>query len=159
MRRKIIAVCLSAAVALSALAAGGTADAAAKPKLKTKKISVLVKKSKTIKIAKKGKFKISFQSKNKKIAKVSSKGKVTGVKKGRTKVVVYYKKGKAAKKKLGTVSVTVTSKSTPTPVPPATISAAPPASTPNTTGSPAPAPSQAPGGQTPATETPIPTPE
>ena len=46
MRRKIIAVCLSAAVALSALASGGTADAAAKPKLKTKKISVLVKKCK-----------------------------------------------------------------------------------------------------------------
>lgn len=159
MRRKIIAVCLSAAVAVSALAAGGTADAAAKPKLKTKKISVLVKKSKTIKITKKGKFKISFQSKNKKIAKVSSKGKVTGVKKGRTKVVVYYKKGKAAKKKLGTVSVTVTSKTTPMPVPPATTSAAPPAPTPNTTGSPAPAPSQAPGGQTPATETPVSTPE
>ena len=73
MRRKIIAVCLSAAVLLSALTPGGTADAAAKPKLKTKKISVSVKKSKTIKITKKGKFKISFQSKNKKIAKVSSK--------------------------------------------------------------------------------------
>ncbi len=93
MRRKIIAVCLSAAVLLSALTPGRTADAAAKPKLKTKKISVSVKKSKTIKITKKGKFKISFQSKNKKIAKVSSKGKVTGQKKGRTKVIVYYKKG------------------------------------------------------------------
>ncbi len=32
MRRKIIAVCLSAAVLLSALTPGGTADAAAKPK-------------------------------------------------------------------------------------------------------------------------------
>lgn len=155
MRRKIIAVCLSAAVALSALASGGTADAAAKPKLKTKKISVSVKKSKTIKIAKKGKFKISFQSKNKKIAKVSSKGKVTGQKKGRTKVVVYYKKGKAAKKKLGTVSVTVTSKTTPVPVPAPTVSAAPPAPTPNMTNPPA--PSQTPGGQTP--DTPAPTPE
>ncbi len=155
MRRKIIAVCLSAAVALSALASGGTADAAAKPKLKTKKISVSVKKSKTIKITKKGKFKISFQSKNKKIAKVSSKGKVTGQKKGRTKVVVYYKKGKAAKKKLGTVSVTVTSKTTPVQTP--TVSAVPPAPTPNITNPPA--PSQTPGGQTPDTNTPVPTPE
>lgn len=155
MRRKIIAVCLSAAVALSALASGGTADAAAKPKLKTKKISVSVKKSKTIKITKKGKFKISFQSKNKKIAKVSSKGKVTGQKKGRTKVVVYYKKGKAAKKKLGTVSVTVTSKTTPVPTP--TVSAVPPAPTPNIINPPA--PSQTPGGQTPDTNTPVPTPE
>ncbi len=155
MRRKIIAVCLSAAVLLSALTPGGTADAAAKPKLKTKKISVSVKKSKTIKITKKGKFKISFQSKNKKIAKVSSKGKVTGQKKGRTKVIVYYKKGKAAKKKLGTVSVTVTSKTTPTPAPAPTASAVPPAPTPNMTNPPA--PSQTPGGQTP--ETPMPTPE
>lgn len=155
MRRKIIAVCLSAAVILSALTPGGTADAAAKPKLKTKKISVSVKKSKTIKITKKGKFKISFQSKNKKIAKVSSKGKVTGQKKGRTKVIVYYKKGKAAKKKLGTVSVTVTSKTTPAPVPAPTASAVPPAPTPNMTNPPA--PSQTPGGQTP--ETPTPTPE
>lgn len=155
MRRKIIAVCLSAAVILSALTPGGTADAAAKPKLKTKKISVSVKKSKTIKITKKGKFKISFQSKNKKIAKVSSKGKVTGQKKGRTKVIVYYKKGKAAKKKLGTVSVTVTSKTTPAPVPAPTASAVPPAPTPNMTNPPA--PSQTPGGQT--SETPTPTPE
>lgn len=155
MRRKIIAVCLSAAVILSALTPGGTADAAAKPKLKTKKISVSVKKSKTIKITKKGKFKISFQSKNKKIAKVSSKGKVTGQKKGRTKVIVYHKKGKAAKKKLGTVSVTVTSKTTPAPVPAPTASAVPPAPTPNMTNPPA--PSQTPGGQTP--ETPTPTPE
>lgn len=155
MRRKIIAVCLSAAVLLSALTPGGTADAAAKPKLKTKKISVSVKKSKTIKITKKGKFKISFQSKNKKIAKVSSKGKVTGQKKGRTKVIVYYKKGKAAKKKLGTVSVTVTSKTTPTPAPAPTASTVPPAPTPNMTNPPA--PSQTPGGQTP--ETPTPTPE
>lgn len=155
MRRKIIAVCLSAAVLLSALTPGGTADAAAKPKLKTKKISVSVKKSKTIKITKKGKFKISFQSKNKKIAKVSSKGKVTGQKKGRTKVIVYYKKGKAAKKKLGTVSVTVTSKTTPTRAPAPTASTVPPAPTPNMTNPPA--PSQTPGGQTP--ETPVPTPE
>lgn len=67
MRRKIIAVCLSAAVALSALAAGGTADAAAKPKLKTKKISVLVKKSKTIKIAKKGSSRFPSNPKTKKL--------------------------------------------------------------------------------------------
>lgn len=165
MRRKIIAVCLSAAVAMSVLASGGTADAAAKPKLKTNNMSILVKKSKTIKITKKGKFKISFKSKNKKIAKVSSKGRVTGVKTGKTKVFVYYKKGKAAKKKLGTVSVTVTSKRTPVPTP--AIGTSTPAPTPNATTPPA--ASQAPGNQTsapggqtpdhsaPPTATPVPT--
>lgn len=129
MKRKITAICLSAAVMLSFLAPAETADAAAKPKLKTKKISVSVKKSKTIKVLKKGKYKISFQSKNKKIAKVSSKGKVTGQKKGSTKVVVYYKKGKAAKKKLGTVAVTVTAKTTPTSAPEPTGTALTPSPT------------------------------
>ena len=97
MKRRMVAICLMAAFMLSSLVPAKFADAAAKPKLKTKKISVSIKGSKMLKVEKKGTYKISFLSKNKKIAKVSSKGKVTGQKKGSTKVVVYYKKGKSKK--------------------------------------------------------------
>lgn len=115
----VIAVCIALLSAIFAPA--GTAVAAAKPKLQTKKITVEVKKSKSIKVTKKKKFKITYKSKNKKIAKVSSKGKVTGKKKGNTKITVYYKKGKSAKKKLGVVKVKVKgaamSESTKSPMP------------------------------------------
>lgn len=108
MTGRFIAVGMAAAMVLTAMVPAGTSDAAAKPKLATKKITVEVKKSKTIGIKKKKNFKISFKSKNKKIATVSAKGKVTGKKKGTTKITVSYKKGKGAKKKLGTVTVKVT---------------------------------------------------
>lgn len=154
MKQKIIAVCLLAAVTLSSTAPGETAKAAAKPKLKTTKITVSVKKSKTIKVEKTGKFKISFQSKNKKIATVSSKGKVTGQKKGSTKIIVYYKKGKASKMKLGSVSITVTSKTTPTPAPTGSV----PTPTPGFDTEPPASSVPTPDNQTPAAETPAPTP-
>ena len=108
MNGKLLAFGVAAAMALTVLAPAGAADAAAKPKLASKTITVKVKKSKTIQIKKKAGFKISFVSKNKKIATVTGKGKVTGKKKGSTSIVVSYKKGKAAKKKLGTVKVKVT---------------------------------------------------
>lgn len=133
MRRKTTALCLATAIILSSLTSDGTAEAATKPKLKTRKISISVKKSKTIKIKKKGKYKISFKSKNRKIAKVSSKGKVTGCKKGKTKITVYYKKKKAAKKKLGVVSVTVTAVRMPTPIPSTKVTVSPTAGTTTTT--------------------------
>ncbi len=105
---RFAAMGIAAAMVLTTVIPAGTLQAAAKPKLATKKISVRVKKSKTIRIKKKNGFKISFKAKNKQIAVVSAKGKVTGKKKGTTKVTVYYKKGKVAKKKLGTVKVEVT---------------------------------------------------
>lgn len=105
---RFVAAGIAAAMTLTALAPAGTSQAAAKPKLATKSISVQVKKSKTIEIKKKSGFKITFKSANKKIASVNAKGKVTGRKAGSTKVTVYYKKGKAANKKLGTVKVKVT---------------------------------------------------
>lgn len=125
MKRRMVAICLMAAFMLSSLVPAKFADAAAKPKLKTKKISVSIKGSKMLKVEKKGTYKISFLSKNKKIAKVSSKGKVTGQKKGSTKVVVYYKKGKSKKKKLGIVSVTVKAKTSSTSNPAPTLSVQP----------------------------------
>lgn len=105
---RLTAAGLAAAMVLTALVPAGASEAAAKPKLATKNITVEVKKSKTIGIKKKKNFKISFKSKNKKIATVNAKGKVTGKKKGTTKITVSYKKGKGAKKKLGTVTVKVT---------------------------------------------------
>lgn len=109
MNGKFIAMGIAAAMTLTAVAPAGIAQAAKKPKLVTKTMSVKVKQSKTIQIQKKAGFKITFASKNKKVATVTAKGKVTGKKRGSTSIVVSYKKGKAAKKKLGTVNVKVTS--------------------------------------------------
>lgn len=109
MNGKFIAMGIAVAMTLTAVAPAGIAQAAKKPKLVTKTMSVKVKQSKTIQIQKKAGFKITFASKNKKVATVTAKGKVTGKKRGSTSIVVSYKKGKAAKKKLGTVKVKVTS--------------------------------------------------
>jgi beta-glucosidase-like glycosyl hydrolase len=76
---------------------------AGKVTIKTNKTSYSVKKGKTVKItatASDG-SKVTFTSKNKKVAKVNAKGKVTGVKKGSTKIVI---KAGSVKK---TVKVTV----------------------------------------------------
>ena len=75
MNRKIPAIGLAAALVITACAPAGILQAAAKPKLATKSISVKEKKSKTIKINKKNGFKISFVSKNKKVATVKKKKK------------------------------------------------------------------------------------
>ena len=85
---RLTAAGLAAAMVLTALVPAGASEAAAKPKLATKKITVEVKKSKTIGIKKKKNFKISFKSKNKKIATVNAKGKVTGKRQGKTKITV-----------------------------------------------------------------------
>lgn len=153
MTSRFTAVGMAAAMVLTAMVPAGTSDAAAKPKLATKKITVEVKKSKTIGIKKKKNFKISFKSKNKKIATVSAKGKVTGKKKGTTKITVSYKKGKGAKKKLGTVTVKVTNaKPNQDPKPTNAAVQTPPAAT-----SVAQAPSQAPAATIPPTATEAPT--
>ncbi len=61
--------------------------AAAKPALNKTSANVLIGKSVKLKLKKKvGKAKINWKSKNKKIAKVNKNGKVTGVKKGNTKI-------------------------------------------------------------------------
>lgn len=86
--------------------------AAAKTKLLTKKISVDAGKKKTIKLKNKSsKNKYTYVSANKKIAKVSSKGKVTGVNAGTTKITVREIQKKTKKsRKLGQVKVTVNKK-------------------------------------------------
>lgn len=114
-KRKIVSLVLAATLTLSS-AWGGfdatAAQAAKKATIKTKSITVAQGKSKTIQIKnKKAGFKYSFQSNKKKVAKVSTKGKVTGVSAGTAKITVKeQKKGKAKTKKIGTVKVKVNKK-------------------------------------------------
>ena len=63
-----------------------------KPSLKVspEKVSVKKGKTKTLTVKTKPSGKATFLSKNKKIATVSSKGKITGKKKGKTTIVVTY---------------------------------------------------------------------
>lgn len=158
MTGRFTALGIAAAMVLTTLVPAGASEAAAKPKLATKKITVEVKKSKTIGIKKKKNFKISFKSKNKKIATVNAKGKVTGKKKGTTKITVSYKKGKGAKKKLGTVTVKVTNaKPEQDPKPTSASVQTPPAAT-SAVQAPSQPPSQAPSTtKEPSTETAAPT--
>ena len=78
-RSKAAAVVLVTALLVGIVTpAGGEGQAAKKPKLSQKKITIKVGQSKTLKVknkAKKAQF--SWKSKNKKVAVVSQKGKVT----------------------------------------------------------------------------------
>ncbi len=115
--KRLIATVLAVIMAAVLVVPGtsGKSLAAKKTKLKTKKISVSEGKAKRISIlGKKAKHTYTFVSKNKKVAKVSKKGMITGVKAGRTTITVrdeYKQKGKKKKKTLGKVTVTVTPKS------------------------------------------------
>ena len=138
--RKAMAVALAGALALTTIATGTTSEAAKKTKLKTKKVSIFVKGKKKISITgKKAKHKYTFTSKKKKIAKVSKKGVITGVKAGKTTITVkdtWKQKGKKKTKKLGTINVTVkkkvsvTPKVTPAVTPPVQTPVVTPAQTP-----------------------------
>ena len=109
--RKAIAGLMVSALCVTALSgAGSGTEAKAKASLKTKKISVTVGKSKSISIKNKNKkYSYSFTSSNKKVAKVTSKGKVTGRKDGKATITVkeVMKKKKKKKRTLGKVKVTV----------------------------------------------------
>lgn len=115
MRSRGIRVCAVFLIAALLLTTATTMlsfeSSAKKTKLKTKRITIKVGKKKKISLkGKKGKHKYSFVSKNKRIAKVSKKGVVTGIKKGKTKITVkdiWKVKGKKKTKKIGVVNVTV----------------------------------------------------
>lgn len=114
MTRKLYRKMICAAVILSLLLvpvipSGSASLKARTPKLKTKTITVKVGKKKTIAIKNKSaKYKFTFASKNKKIAKVTAKGVVKGIKAGKTTVTVKQtEKNKKKMKSLGKVKVTV----------------------------------------------------
>jgi enterochelin esterase-like enzyme len=99
--RKAISITLAAAMVITTAAVDGTNDginAAAKPKLSTKSVSVKVKESKKVTVKNAKGFKLTVKSKKKAIATASKKGNaafvVKGVKAGNTKVVCTVKKGK-----------------------------------------------------------------
>ena len=101
--RKVIAGLMVLALCITTLSsAGSDVEAKAKASLKTKKISVKVGKKKSILIKNKTKkHSYSFTSSNKQVAKVTSKGKVTGIKAGKATITVkeVLKKGKKKKGK------------------------------------------------------------
>lgn len=107
---------ISIVIALSMILNGGLASdalcARAKAKLSVKRITMEKGTKKNIVIKNKSKScKYTFKSRNKKIAKVNAKGKVTAVKKGTTKITVKEKaKGAGKSRSLGTVKVIVKNK-------------------------------------------------
>ena len=147
-RKQIVAKSLSLALILALF--GGTApdvQAAKKPKLSTKKVSLYVKKSKKIKIknvkAKKVK-KLTVTSSKKAVAKVKKNGKtaftITGKKAGKATVKAKVKVGKKTTKlsvkvtvKKAAVTPTPVSTAKTTPTPANTSQATPNASTPEPT--------------------------
>lgn len=115
--KRVSGVLLSGVLALSMTIGGMTAPTAGakakKATLKKKKVTVQAGKTKKITIKNKKKTcKYTFKSNKKKVAKVSKKGKITGVKAGTAKITVkeITKKGKGKTRKVGTVKVKVTKK-------------------------------------------------
>ena len=117
--KKVLAGTLSLAMVLGMTAVVNPEDASAK-KVKVKKVTVTAPSGKTVYVAKgkkvsltatvkvspnkKANKKVSFKSANKKIATVNGKGKVKGVKPGKTKITVVSKKNS---KKKATIRVVV----------------------------------------------------
>ena len=114
--KRACAVMLSLAMVASSLAPATSAEAAKKGKIKSVTVTnvnggaIVLKKGEKFslkaKVVRTGKVskKLTYKSSNKKIVKVSSKGKLTAVKNGTAKITI---KSKANKKKKAIVSVTV----------------------------------------------------
>lgn len=109
--KKVMCFVLAGAMVFTSLYISDDTSAAKKASLKTKKISVKEGKSKTITIKNRNKkMSYTFKSSKKSVAKVSKKGKVTGVKAGKAQITVKesYKVNKKTKsRKLGVCKVTV----------------------------------------------------
>lgn len=108
MKKGISKLLVAGLIASMLIPAGNDfAEAARKMKLNKKSITLKVGKSAVLKVKnKEKKVKVTWKSKNKKIASVSKKGKVTGRKKGTTKIVCIAKKGKRMTKLTCRVKVT-----------------------------------------------------
>ena len=93
-QKRLVALLLSLLMVISLLPTTGlTVEAATKPKLAKKSTNIVIGQTKTIKIKNKPKgAKITYKSNNKKIATVTKKGKVKGIKNGTTKIAVSVKK-------------------------------------------------------------------
>lgn len=112
-KQRVVSAALVMALMVGSISGAGAAQAAKKASLKTKKMTLSVKKSQKIVIKNKlAKKKYTFKSSKASVAKVSKAGKVTGVKTGKAKISVYEenKKKPKKKKKIGTCSVVVNAK-------------------------------------------------
>lgn len=104
--KKLIAGVLAAALITGGASAAGYVKAAAKPKLNKTKVSI--KKGKTVKLKlKNNKKKVTWKTSNKKIATVSKKGVVKGIKKGKAVITASIKVTKKKTRKFK-CKVTVT---------------------------------------------------
>lgn len=110
--KKVLGILLAFAVVIASLPVSGGVDAAAKKaSLKTKKVTVYVGKTATIKLKNKNKKnKYTYKSNKKSVATVNKKGVVSGKKAGTAKITVnetYKVKKKNKTRKVGTVTVKV----------------------------------------------------
>ncbi len=114
--KKVLSIVLAGAMVLTFDGVSNVASAAKKPTISKKSITVTAGQSKKVTIKNcPQKAKVKWKTANKKIATVKN-GKITGVKKGNTKVtaVLTYKKGKKSVSKKFTVKVTVKAKASST---------------------------------------------
>lgn len=110
--KKVLGILLAFAVVIASLPVSGGVNAAAKKaSLKTKKVTVYVGKTATIKLKNKNKKnKYTYKSNKKSVATVNKKGVVSGKKAGTAKITVnetYKVKKKNKTRKVGTVTVKV----------------------------------------------------
>lgn len=119
----VFAKVLTAAMVISSFAGvqGVTSEAAAKPKLSKKSVSITVGKTKKVTVKNAKKYKVSWKIKNKKTASFKKSGKyavkVTAKKAGKTTLTATIKKGKKTKKLVCKITVKKNSpKVTKTPV-------------------------------------------
>ncbi len=134
----VLAKVLTAAMVISSFAGvqGITSEAAAKPKLSKKSVSITVGKTKKVTVKNAKKYKVSWKIKNKKTASFKKSGKyavkVTAKKAGKTTLTATIKKGKKTKKLVCKITVKKNSpKVTKTPVnTPTTATAEPQDTTP-----------------------------
>lgn len=103
MKKIIMSIGLFCMIALSVLSYHSEAEAAKKVELNKKKITVAVDGKQTLKLNGVNKKKVTWKSKNKKIATVNKNGKIVGKKAGKTKVYAQVK----GKSKKYTCTVTV----------------------------------------------------
>lgn len=135
MKKMMAGLMIMALCASSLAGTSDKAEAKGKASLKTKKLSIMEGKSKSISIKNKNKkYRYTFTSSKKKVATVSKKGKVKGVKAGTAKITVKEIAKKGKKRTLGKVKVTVTNKKVPANTPTGTpsVTATPTATSPET---------------------------
>lgn len=103
---RVLAVLLAVVMAVSSLPFYGTgAIAAVKARLVKTSASIVIGQKVKIKSTVPKGASVSYQSADKKTASVSAKGKVTGIRAGKTKITVTVKEGKSKKKLLYKVNV------------------------------------------------------